>query len=139
MKKKFTQEEVKFLYEHLRHLIQSEHGCQIPGTDIICPHWQPVTNPGDDFPGQCMMKKSNRVCTKLELPLVDEGLVLEVRDKHMEDYLQELDEELQLCKAQAVQVTKQMKELNADRQTLQSEIEKLEKRKERLLHETKDV
>jgi len=131
MKKKFNQDEVKFLYDHLRNLIESKSGCHVPGTDIMCPYWDPT--PENDTPGFCTVKKSNRVCTKLELSLVDDSLVLEVRPKTKEDYIEEFNQEVQLCKSQVNEVTKQMKELSNGRQELLLEIQRLEKKRESLL------
>ena len=127
MKKKFTQDEVKFLYEVLKNLIESDSGCQIPGTDIKCPYWK--SSDGDEAPGHCTVKKADRVCTKLELSLVDEELILEVRQKKTDDYIEELDRELKLCRDQATLVTRSIRELNSDRQHLQETIDRLEKKK----------
>lgn len=133
MKRTFTYDEVQFLYALLKSRIESPEGCQIPGTDIKCPYWKINDDPDIGVSGECMMKKQNRVCTKLELPLVDESLILEVRDKKTEDYLKELEDELKQQRSLLSQVNAEMRNLNVDRQNLQEAIEKIEKRKDNLI------
>lgn len=133
MKRTFTYDEVQFLYALLKSRIESPEGCHLPGTDIKCPYWKMNEDSTSDSPGECTMKKQNRVCTKLELPLVDESLILEVREKKTEDYLKELEDELREQKSLLTQVNMEMRNLNLDRQNLQQAIEKIEKRKDSLL------
>jgi hypothetical protein len=133
MKRTFTYDEIQFLYALLKTRIESPEGCHIPGTDIKCPYWKIHEDPDSPTPGECTMKKQNRVCTKLELPLVDESLILEVREKKTDDYLRELEEELRQQKTLLSQVNLEMRNLNTDRQNLQEAISKIEKRKDHLL------
>lgn len=131
MKKTFTLAEVQFLYGLLKNKIESPEGCHIAGTDVKCPYWQ-INEVDSEQPGECLMKKQNRVCTKLELPLVDDTLLLEVREKQVEDYLRDLDSELKNQKAALMQVSGEMKHLNTQRQVLQEEISKLEQKRNRI-------
>ena len=134
MKKTFTYEEVQFLYAVLRARIESPEGCQIPGTDIKCPYWDTTdADLAEGLPGSCTVKKGNRVCTKLELPLVNEDLILEVRQKKTEDYLKELNDDLQAQKSLLSQINQEMRNLNQTRQSVQEEVARIERRKDLIL------
>lgn len=134
MKRKFTPEEVEFLYELLKHRIESPEGCHVPGTNIMCPYWEDLSDdPTDDAPGRCTMTKSKRVCTKLQLPLVDEDLVLEVRAKKTQDRVEELENQLKDAQASASRIAIEMRDLNTQRQELLQQIEQIKNRKDKLL------
>jgi len=139
MKKKLSYQENEFLYKLLKNLIESPSGCYVPNTDIKCPYWdlELPNSSNPDLMGECIMKKTGRVCTKLELPLVEDSLTLEVRPKKVEDYLEELDEEQKQLKNALHNVSLQLKELSLDKQSISNRIDQLEKKKINLAKQEK--
>lgn len=126
MRRRIQTEEVEFLHLILSYLANEQGKCVF--NNIACPHWDIEKN-------SCTAKSNDQLCRKINIPLVDDDHIIEIREKTLKDSIDELNQEIEDQKERVRSLQIQIKNQTNERAQIQQDLELLEQAKEKLLRD----